>query len=114
MKLVKAVLAATIAFSSLLALAQAPASAPPQAAPAPSGRTIHLEPKPLPAATPVITLQGLCAGKPAGTAGCATVVTRAEIQMLKTIVHQADPKAFMVIGAAHEALGEGFQPFKKQ
>ena len=43
-----------------------------------------------------------------------TVVTRSEIQLLKTIVHQADPKAFMVIGAAHEALGEGFQPFKKQ
>ncbi len=43
-----------------------------------------------------------------------TVITRSEIQMLKTIVHQADPKAFMVIGAAYEALGEGFQPFKKQ
>ena len=86
MKLVKAVLAATIAFSSLLALAQAPASAPPQAAPAPSGRTINLEPKPLPAATPVITLQGLCAGKPAGTAGCATVVTRAEFDHLVTML----------------------------
>jgi uncharacterized membrane-anchored protein YitT (DUF2179 family) len=43
-----------------------------------------------------------------------TVVTRSEVQTLKTIVHQADPAAFMVIGAAHEALGEGFQPFKKQ
>jgi len=43
-----------------------------------------------------------------------TVITRAEIQMLKTIVHEADPKAFMVIGAAYEALGEGFQPFKRQ
>jgi uncharacterized membrane-anchored protein YitT (DUF2179 family) len=42
-----------------------------------------------------------------------TVVTRAEVQTLKTIVHQADPAAFMVIGAAYEALGEGFQPFKK-
>jgi uncharacterized membrane-anchored protein YitT (DUF2179 family) len=42
------------------------------------------------------------------------VVTRSEVQQLKTIVHEADPHAFMVIGAAHEALGEGFQPFKKQ
>jgi uncharacterized membrane-anchored protein YitT (DUF2179 family) len=42
------------------------------------------------------------------------VVTRSEIQQLKTIVHEADPKAFMVIGVAHEALGEGFQSFKKQ
>jgi len=41
------------------------------------------------------------------------VVTRSEVQQLKTIVHEADPKAFMVVGAAHEALGEGFQPFKK-
>lgn len=42
------------------------------------------------------------------------VVTRAEVQLLKDIVHQADPQAFMVIGAAHEAMGEGFQPFKKE
>ncbi len=42
-----------------------------------------------------------------------TVVTRSEIQMLKSIVHQADKAAFMVIGAAHEALGEGFKSFTK-
>ena len=41
------------------------------------------------------------------------VVTRSEIQRLKSIVHEIDPKAFMVVGAAYEALGEGFQPFKK-
>jgi uncharacterized membrane-anchored protein YitT (DUF2179 family) len=41
------------------------------------------------------------------------VVTRSEVQQLKTIVHEEDPRAFMVIGAAHEALGEGFQPLKK-
>jgi uncharacterized membrane-anchored protein YitT (DUF2179 family) len=41
------------------------------------------------------------------------VVNRSEIQQLKTIVHESDPKAFMVIGQAHEALGEGFQSFKK-
>lgn len=43
-----------------------------------------------------------------------TVVTRSEVQMLKSIVHQADTAAFMVIGAAHEALGEGFKSFTKQ
>lgn len=40
------------------------------------------------------------------------VVTKAEIALLKTIVDEADSKAFMVIGQAHEALGEGFRPFK--
>jgi uncharacterized membrane-anchored protein YitT (DUF2179 family) len=42
------------------------------------------------------------------------VVTRSEIQSLKRIVHEADPEAFMVIGAAHEALGEGFKSFRRQ
>jgi uncharacterized membrane-anchored protein YitT (DUF2179 family) len=41
------------------------------------------------------------------------VVTRSEVQLLKNIVHETDPTAFMVVGAAHEALGEGFQPLKK-
>ena len=41
------------------------------------------------------------------------VITRAEVQQMKTLVHETDPKAFMVVGAAYEALGEGFQPFKK-
>ena len=41
------------------------------------------------------------------------VVTRSEVQQLKAIVHETDPKAFMVIGVAYEALGEGFQPFKR-
>ncbi len=37
------------------------------------------------------------------------VVSRAEVTRVKTLVNQADPKAFMVIGHAHEALGEGFR-----
>ena len=41
------------------------------------------------------------------------VVARSELQVLKDIVHEADARAFMVVGTAHEALGEGFQPFKK-
>jgi uncharacterized membrane-anchored protein YitT (DUF2179 family) len=40
------------------------------------------------------------------------VVTRAEVSFLKSIVNDADPQAFMVIGTAYEALGEGFQPLK--
>lgn len=41
------------------------------------------------------------------------VITRAEVSRIKEIVKQADPKAFMVIGTAHEALGEGFTPLMK-
>ncbi len=41
------------------------------------------------------------------------VVTRSEVSQLKTIVHEVDPQAFLVIGQAHEALGEGFKPFRK-
>ncbi len=40
------------------------------------------------------------------------VVSRAEVATLKTIVNEIDPEAFMVIGVAHEALGEGFRPLK--
>lgn len=40
------------------------------------------------------------------------VVTRAEVNQLKQLVRETDPSAFMVIGVAHEALGEGFRPFK--
>jgi uncharacterized membrane-anchored protein YitT (DUF2179 family) len=42
------------------------------------------------------------------------VVTRSEVNQLKELVREADPKAFMVIGVAHEALGEGFQPLVKK
>ncbi|MBI5839173.1 MAG: YitT family protein [Chloroflexi bacterium] len=42
------------------------------------------------------------------------VISRAEVATLKAIVHEADPDAFMVIGVAHEALGEGFRPLKAQ
>ena len=40
------------------------------------------------------------------------VVTRPEVSQIKAIVKEADPKAFMVIGQAHEALGEGFRPLR--
>ena len=40
------------------------------------------------------------------------VITRAEVATLKAIVNEIDPHAFLVIGIAHEALGEGFKPIK--
>lgn len=40
------------------------------------------------------------------------VISRAEVSTLKAIVNEVDPQAFMVIGIAHEALGEGFKPIK--
>ncbi|MCA2001815.1 MAG: YitT family protein [Chloroflexi bacterium] len=40
------------------------------------------------------------------------VVNRTEVAAIKVIVHEIDPDAFMVIGTAHEALGEGFRPLK--
>jgi uncharacterized membrane-anchored protein YitT (DUF2179 family) len=40
------------------------------------------------------------------------VISRAEVAALKAIVNESDPQAFMVIGTAHEALGEGFRPLK--
>ncbi len=41
------------------------------------------------------------------------VLSRAEVNLLKAIVHEIDPAAFMVIGQANEALGEGFNPLRK-
>jgi uncharacterized membrane-anchored protein YitT (DUF2179 family) len=40
------------------------------------------------------------------------VVSRSEIGQMKTLVKEADPQAFMVIGQAHEVLGEGFHPIQ--
>lgn len=41
------------------------------------------------------------------------VITRSEVNQLKQLVREIDPRAFMVIGQAHEALGEGFRPLIK-
>jgi uncharacterized membrane-anchored protein YitT (DUF2179 family) len=37
------------------------------------------------------------------------VISRSEVAQIKALVREADPQAFMVIGQAHEALGEGFR-----
>jgi uncharacterized membrane-anchored protein YitT (DUF2179 family) len=35
---------------------------------------------------------------------------RAEVTQIKAAVSEVDPQAFLIIGNAHEALGEGFRP----
>jgi uncharacterized membrane-anchored protein YitT (DUF2179 family) len=37
-------------------------------------------------------------------------ISRSEVNPLKAIIYEVDPAAFVVIGQAHEALGEGFKP----
>ena len=54
---------------------------------------------------------GMYSGQEQKILFCA--VSRAELSQLKAIIHEADPKAFVVIGQAHEALGEGFKPLKQ-
>ncbi len=60
----------------------------------------------------------LLSGKGAYTGAERTVlycvVTRTETMRLKRIVNEIDQHAFMVIGQAHEALGEGFAPLDKE
>jgi len=51
-------------------------------------------------------------GEPRAVIYCT--VSRMEINRLKLLVHDLDTKAFMVIGKAQEALGEGFMPFKEE
>jgi len=52
--------------------------------------------------------QGMYSGEARRILFCA--VSRAEIGQLKAIIRETDPAAFVVIGQAHEALGEGFRP----
>jgi uncharacterized membrane-anchored protein YitT (DUF2179 family) len=40
------------------------------------------------------------------------VVSRSEVSQVKAMVKEVDPQAFMVIGHANEALGEGFHTFE--
>ena len=42
------------------------------------------------------------------------VVTRAEIPHLKALTRELDPKAFLIIGRAHEARGKGFLPMGEE
>ena len=58
--------------------------------------------------TTVLQAKGGFTGKDRPVIYCA--VTASEVVRLKTIVHDLDPDAFMVVGHANEALGEGFVP----
>lgn len=60
----------------------------------------------------VTILEGTGAYTGAGRPVLYCVVTRSEVATLKAVVNEIDPRAFMVIGIAHEALGEGFRPLK--
>jgi len=41
------------------------------------------------------------------------VISRSEVSRLKAIIREVDPDAFVVIGQANEALGEGFRPLRE-
>lgn len=59
----------------------------------------------------VLAATGGRTGKPRTVLYC--VLTRAEVIMLRSIVNEIDPEAFMAVGQASEALGEGFKPLNK-
>jgi len=59
----------------------------------------------------ILSATGAYTGEPRPVLYC--VITRAEVSQLKALVHEVDPKAFMVIGTATEALGEGFSSLKQ-
>ena len=42
------------------------------------------------------------------------IVMQSEVVALKSIIHEADPHAFVVISATSEVLGEGFRPVKSE
>ncbi len=61
----------------------------------------------------VTILQGTGAYTGADRPVLYCVITRAEVAQLKAIVQETDPQAFIVIGVAHEALGEGFKSLQR-
>ena len=55
-----------------------------------------------------MSAKGMYTGEDRSVLYC--VIARSEVERLKSIVAEADPGSFMVIGHGYEALGEGFQP----
>ena len=41
-----------------------------------------------------------------------TVVSRTELERLKSLVNAVDPKAFVMISDVHETYGEGFKEYR--
>lgn len=60
----------------------------------------------------IIPAQGGYSGDEIAMLYC--VISRSEISLIKAFVKEADQNAFMVIGEAYEALGEGFKPLNEQ
>ncbi|MDZ4158511.1 MAG: YitT family protein [Anaerolineaceae bacterium] len=56
----------------------------------------------------IITATGAYTGASRPVLYC--VITRSEVNQLKELVREVDTQAFMVIGQAHEVLGDGFKP----
>jgi uncharacterized membrane-anchored protein YitT (DUF2179 family) len=55
----------------------------------------------------VLTGKGAYTGQPRDMV--LTVVSQSEVPRLKAIVHEVDSHAFVIVGTAHEVLGEGFK-----
>jgi uncharacterized membrane-anchored protein YitT (DUF2179 family) len=58
----------------------------------------------------ILSGKGAYTGEDRPTLYC--VITRSEVNQLKELVKEIDPNALMVIGTAHEALGNGFRPLQ--
>jgi uncharacterized membrane-anchored protein YitT (DUF2179 family) len=59
----------------------------------------------------ILNAKGAYTGNDRPVLYCA--LSRTEVNQVKEMVHDIDPHAFMVIGQAHEALGEGFKVYQK-
>lgn len=56
--------------------------------------------------------KGMYTGQEHGVLLCALTVT--EVNHLKTLVAEADPKAFVIVAPAQEILGAGFEPLRSE
>ncbi len=59
----------------------------------------------------LIPAQGAYTGQQRPIVYC--VLSRTDVPKLKALVREIDPHAFMVVGQAHEVLGEGFKPWEE-
>ena len=61
---------------------------------------------------PLLSGRGAYTGAERSVLYC--VVARSEVNQLKALVREADSRAFIVIGQAHEVLGEGFRSLSNE
>lgn len=55
---------------------------------------------------------GMYTGQPRSVLLCA--LTASEVPGLRAVLHQEDPKAFLIVSPAREILGSGFMPLKQE